>query len=126
MWCAELGAACLLLAALVATKGEDMSRDCRFEQTWYAGDQHMNERFDFRGDATGTWLAAGYAEDARKAHEAFRWTRTSDTLTVTSATNVQKTVGYRFDRRGERCYLVFQDHPFVSDHTGFTVFSEQP
>lgn len=98
---------------------------CRFEQPWFAGDVHFNERLDFREDATGTWIQGGFDRDAGRQHKDFRWTRTGSTLTVVYDSNRRNRVGYRLNQRRDTCYLTFETHPFLSDRSGFLHFSNR-
>lgn len=116
-----LGACLLGYAAMSRTEPDDDA--CRFEQTWYAGDVHFNEQIEFRGDATGTWMQDGMAGDAPHVRKEFRWERTASTLTVSYDDRAPRTVSYRVHRE-RACYLTFQDHPFVTDGSGFRHFSD--
>lgn len=99
--------------------------DCRFEQTWYAGDVHFNERIELRADWTGTWIQGGMASDAPHDQKEFTWSRTASTLTV-SYGDQQRTIEYRIERPRSTCYLKFGAHPFLSDDPGYLTFSNRP
>lgn len=115
-----LGVCLLGLAAMCRPPAAD---ECQFEQTWYAGDVHFNELIEFRADSTGTWVQDGMAGDAPHDKKEFTWQRTASRLTV-SHDDRQRSVTYRIQRRGNTCYLTFQDHPFVADGSGFRHFSD--
>ena len=112
---------CLL--GFVPMSRTERADECRFEQTWYAGDVHFNEQIEFRGDSMGTWIQDGMASDAPRARKEFKWERTASTLTVSYDERTQRTVNYRVHGRSA-CYLTFEDHPFVTDGSGFRHFSD--
>ena len=113
-----------VLLGVVATSQAPDVTECRFESTWYAGDQHFNERVEFRDDSSGTWIQGGFDDDAGDQHMDFRWGRTISTLTVVYDRN-RRDVRYAIKRRGDVCYLTFQDHPFLSDGSGFLNFADR-
>lgn len=114
--------ACLIgVASMSGTEGTDA---CRFEQTWYAGDVHYNERIELRVDSTGTWLQNGMASEKPPVRKEFTWERTASTLTV-SYDHKRRTVEYRIEPRPASCWLKFTAHPF-GDNDGYTHFSTVP
>ncbi|HSD89932.1 MAG TPA: hypothetical protein VLB44_20515, partial [Kofleriaceae bacterium] len=118
---AALGLGAMAIASMDHRVASD---DCAFEQTWSAGDQHYNERFIFHDDGTGTWGQSGFAGDAPQRRATYRWSRSSSTVTV-EVDGVSRTVPYELWRRDRHCYLRFDDHPIVTDHSGFTLFSDR-
>ena len=122
----SLAIAALVLAGIAAPARRlarvDRVDSCRFVQTWSAGDIHLNERLVFVADGTGTWAQGGRARDRPARRASFRWTRTSSTVTV-SVTQQARTVGYEIRRHDRFCYLRFDDHPIVTDHSGYNLFS---
>lgn len=116
--------ACLIV--LAATSRAERTDECRFEQTWYAGDVHFNEQIELRADSTGTWIENGAANDARRDRKDFTWVRTATTLAVTYDRDRSRTVDYRIERRRNACYLSFRVHPFLDDDSGFHQFADYP
>ena len=119
--------ACLIGVASMSGTAQD-SAACRFEQTWYAGDVHYNERIELRADATGTWLQNGMASEKPPVRKEFTWQRTASTLTVHEddhEDDQRRTVEYRIEPRPASCWLRFTAHPF-GDSDGFTHFSNLP
>ena len=114
---------CLLGFAAMSRTPAPAADDCRFEQTWYAGDVHFNEQIEFRPDSTGIWMQDGMAGDAPHHKKEFTWQRTASRLTV-SHDDGQRSVTYRLQRTGNACYLTFEDHPFAADGSGFRHFSD--
>jgi len=106
------------------TERTEQADECRFEQTWYAGDVHFNEQIEFRGDATGTWKQDGMASDAPHIRKEFRWERTSSTLTASYDDRAPRSVSYTVHRQAGACWLTFKDHPFVTDGSGFRHFAD--
>ena len=121
------GAGLLLVGAgligAASMSGTETTDACRFEQTWYAGDVHYQERIEVRADATGTWVETGAASDARRDRKEFTWERTAAKLVVTYDRGKKRSVEYQIKRRREACYLTFKPHPFLDDDSGFHEFA---
>jgi hypothetical protein len=122
------GVAVLLIGAcligVASMSGPETTDACRFEQTWYAGDVHYNERIELRVDSTGTWLQNGMASEKPPVRKEFTWARTASTFSVVYD-DQERTVEYRIEPRRTSCWLKFKAHPF-GDRDGFTHFSNTP
>jgi len=117
----------LLGAVLLWLAPTRHDESCDLERTWYAGDVHFNERFDFRRDSTGTWVASGMAGDAPQARIDFRWEADSSSVTVTYGTDQRTSrVAITVARRNDYCTLKFDTHPFAREGGGFTYFADFP
>src|SRR5688572_2789973 len=112
------------VSALAGVATRSAEQACPFEQTWYAGDVHFNERIEFRADASGTWISSGMADEARQERRTFRWSRTSSRLSV-MAGDVRRDIGYSVRPYRQSCFLTFEDHPLLGDRSGFTHFSNR-
>ena len=131
MWLASapskhaLGLALVGICVLaVGASREPAKSACPFEQTWYAGDVHFNERIEFRADATGTWISSGMADEARRERRDFQWSRTESALTVTHDDQVG-VVRYKVELyKSRHCFLTFANHPLLADESGFHHFSD--
>jgi hypothetical protein len=111
------------LLALAAVGRDSHSEECRFEQMWYAGSIHSNERIEFRADSTGTWIQSGFDDHAGHDRKEFRWSRTASTLTVLYDGSDQATVPYTIRKPYNTCHLTFDVHPF-SDQSPFRDFAD--
>ena len=119
----------LMLAILAAVEHRDEDvNECRFEQTWSAGDpQHYNEQFVFHDDAMGRWSQGGFAGDAPHGSATFTWSRSRETVTVI-VDGASRTVPYELSHATHGCYLhFFEAHPIVSeDERGAALFRSGP
>jgi hypothetical protein len=115
-----LGVSLLGLAAI--GRGSSLER-CRFEQMWYAGSIHSNERIEFRADATGIWMQSGFDDHAGHDRKDFWWLRSASTVTVLYDGNKRATVRFAITRPYTVCHLRFEAHP-LSDESPFRDFAD--
>src|ERR1700761_6161221 len=105
MGCVAIAALTAIAVNLVVARRSPMTREsCRFEKTWYTGDQHYNEILELRGDMTGRWSEGGMG-GGPISHIDFRWSRTDSTFTATFD-SAEHTVRYKLEQREIYCRLI--------------------